>query len=159
MIYLVPDQIEGLCSDQQASCHRTILLHETSAICLTTVSLMRIAGFCFPKAQGEKSSESLQKWNDQHIPTFPVNGPLLNTVERLYKLHEVNFFLCTKCTSVYFCLSNEAKKLHWMKIVFLHGFFSDNAQGRLFATHTKCVEGVLGEWADQVLYIWQPYHC
>lgn len=54
MIYLVPDQIEGLCSDQQASCHRTTLLHETSAICLTTVSLMRIAGFCFPKAQGKK---------------------------------------------------------------------------------------------------------
>lgn len=40
-----------------------------------------------------------------------------------------------------------------MKTVFPGGSISDDAQGRLFAAHTKRVEGVLGEWADQVLYV------
>lgn len=31
---------------------------------------------------------------------------------------------------------------------FLPQSLSDNAQGRLLATHTKCAEGVLGEWTD-----------
>lgn len=48
------------------------------------------------------------------------------------------------------------KKIFWalMCFVFFISFcLSDNAQGRLLATHTKCVEGVLGEWTDQVLYV------
>lgn len=38
-------------------------------------------------------------------------------------------------------------------VFFISFCLSDNAQGRLLATHTKCVEGVLGEWTDQVLYV------
>lgn len=38
MIYLVLDQIDRLCLDQQAFCHRATLLHKTSVICLTAVS-------------------------------------------------------------------------------------------------------------------------
>lgn len=38
--------------------------------------------------------------------TFPMNGP------QLYRLCEVHLFLCAKCTHVYFCLSNRAKKLN-----------------------------------------------
>ena len=30
---------------------------------------------------------------------------------------------------------------------------SDNAQGRIPATHTKRAEGLPGEWTDQILYI------
>lgn len=30
----------------------------------------------------------------------------------------------------------------------LHGSLSDNAQGRRIAAHTKCAEGVFGEWTD-----------
>lgn len=68
---------------------------------------------------------------------------------------------CMKVIS--FCVQNAplsifyhqlgSKETAVYEVVFLHESFSDNAQGRLFATHTKCVEGVLGEWADQVLYI------